>query len=199
MAKNEKRISISALDKVMKEKFDNQVVDTWNDIEVVMKRNLSITETLEFVNNVVMSCFSDNNGFIPEVMDFAIKSNILSKYANFSLPDKLEHRHDIIYRTDAVFFVCEHINMEQLREITASIDRKIAYLCNTNIMGIQRQMTELIGAFEKMQESTANMFANITPEDMTKIIGALDNGSFSEDKLVQAYLKHMTPASEAAE
>lgn len=124
MAKNEKRISITALDKIMKEKFDNQVVDTWNDIEVVMKRNLSITETLEFVNDVVMSCFSDSNGFVPEVMDFAIKSNILSKYANFSLPDKLEHRHEIIYRTDAVFFVCEHINMEQLREITASIDKK---------------------------------------------------------------------------
>lgn len=193
MAKNEKRISINTLDKVMKEKFDNQTIDMWNDIEVVMKRNLSMTETLEFANDVVMSCFSDSNGFIPEVLDFAIKSNILTKYANFTLPDNLEHRHEIIYCSDAVSFVLQHINMEQLREITASIDRKIAYICNTNVMGIQKQMAELVGAFEKMQESTVNMFSSITPDDMTKIIRALDKGGFSEDKLVQAYLKHTTP------
>ena len=190
MAKSEKRISINTVDRIVKEKFDNRVVDTWYDIEVVMKRNLSMTETLEFVNDVVMSCFSDSNGFVPEVVDFATKSNILSKYANFSLPDNLEHRHKIIYQTDAVQFVCSHINRAQLREIMASIDKKIAYLCNTNIMDIQKRMTELVDAFEKMQESTANMFTNITPDDMTNVIGALDKGGFSEDKLVQAYLKH---------
>lgn len=192
MANNKKRISIRSLDSIIKEKYDNEVVDTWNDIEVVMKRNLSMTETLEFVNDVVTSCFSDLNGFIPEVMDFAIKSNILSKYANFFLPDNLEHRHEIIYHSDAVFFVCQHINMEQLREITASINKKITYLCNSNIMGIQKQMVDLIGAFEKIQENTANIFSRITPDDMTKIVGALEGG-FSEDKLVQAYLKQTTP------
>lgn len=192
MAKNNKRISINSLDNVMKEKFNNRVVDTWNDIEVVMKRSISITETLEFVNNVVMSCFSDSNGFMPEVMDFAVKSNILTKYANFSLPDNLEHRHEIVYCSDAVRFVCQHINMEQLNEIMKSINKKIAYLCNTNTIGIQKQLTELVGSFEKMQESTVNMFSNITPEDITKIVGALDKGVLDEDKLVQAYLKHTT-------
>lgn len=199
MAKNEKKVSISSLDNVVKEQRTEKIVDTWHDIEVTVKPSISFTETLEFANDVTMSCFSDENGFVPEVMDFAIKSNILSKYANFSLPDNLEHRHEIIYNTDAVQFVCQRINMEQLREITASIDRKIAYLCNSNIMGIQRQMTELIGAFEKMQQSTAEMFSNITPEDMIKVIGALDNGAFNEEKLASAYLAQTKPADTPAE
>ncbi len=199
MAKSEKKVSINSLNKVMKNQRSEKIVDTWHDIEVTIKPSISFIETLEFVNDVVMSCFSDNNGFVPEVMDFAIKSNILSKYANFSLPDDLEHRHDIIYNSDAVQFVCQRINMEQLREITASIDKKIAYLSNSNVMGIQKQTAELIDAFEKVQQSITKMFSGITPDDMAKIIGALDKDGFSEDKLVQAYLKHSTPSKASPE
>lgn len=199
MAKSEKKVSINSLDKVMKEQHPEKIVDTWHDIAVTVKPSISFTETLEFVNDVVMSCLSEENGFVPEVMDFAIKSNILTKYANFSLSDDLERRHEIIYNTDVVPFVCQRINMEQLREITVSIDKKIAYLCNSNVVGVQKQMAELIGAFEKMQQSTAEMFANITPEDMEKVIGAMDNGAFNEEKLVRAYLAQTKPDGASAE
>lgn len=199
MAKNEKKVSINSLDKVIKENFTNKANAEWHGLEVSIKHNLSFTEMLEFVNDVVMSCFQDNGDFVPEVMDFAIKSNILSKYANFSLPDKLEHRYEIIYNSDAVDFVCQNINMQQLREITASIDRKISYLCNTNVMNIQKQMMELVSAFENMQQKTADMFANFTPDDLTKIMGALDENGFSEEKVVRAYLEQTKPVETESE
>lgn len=194
MAKNEKKIPIGSLDKVIKENFVNKTTAEWRGLEVSLKQNLSFTEVLEFVNDVVMSCFQEKSGFMPEVMDFAIKSNILSKYANFSLPDNLEHRYEIVYNSDAVDFVCQNINMQQLREITASIDRKISYLCNTNVMNIQKQMMELVSAFENMQQKTADMFANFTPEDLTKIMGALNEGGLDEEKIVRAYLEQTKPA-----
>lgn len=194
MAKNEKKISIGSLDKVIKENFVNKTTAEWRGLEVTLKHNLSFTEVLEFVNDVVMSCFQEKSGFMPEVMDFAIKSNILSKYANFSLPDNLEHRYEIIYNSDAVDFVCQNINIQQLREITASIDRKISHLCNTNVMNIQKQMMELVSAFENMQQKTSDMFANFTPEDLTKIIGAIDEGGLNEEKIVRAYLEQTKPA-----
>lgn len=93
MAKSEKRISISVMDKIIKEHFENTTTEQWYGIEVQIKKTLSFTEMMEFVNDVVLSCFQEDGGFVPEVMDFAIRSNILSKYANFSLPDKLEHRY----------------------------------------------------------------------------------------------------------
>lgn len=194
MAKNEKKISIGSLDKVIKENFVNKTTVEWRGLEVTLKHNLSFTEVLEFVNDVVMSCFQEKSGFMPEVMDFAIKSNILSKYTNFSLPDNLEHRYEIIYNSDAVDFVCQNINIQQLREITASIDRKISHLCNTNVMNIQKQMMELVSAFENMQQKTSDMFANFTPEDLTKIIGAIDEGGLNEEKIVRAYLEQTKPA-----
>lgn len=194
MAKSEKKISINSLDNIIKENFTNKASVEWHGLEVTIKHNLSFTEMLEFVNDVVMSCFQDDGGFVPEVMDFAIKSNILSKYANFSLPDKLEHRYEIIYNSDAVDFVCQNINMQQLREITASIDRKISYMCNTNVMNIQKQMMELVSAFEDMQQKTTDMFSNFTPDDLVKIMGAIDDGGLSEEKVVRAYLEQTKPA-----
>lgn len=194
MAKNEKKISIGSLDKVIKENFVNKTTAEWRGLEVTLKHSLSFTEVLEFVNDVVMSCFHEKSGFMPEVMDFAIKSNILSKYANFSLPDNLEHRYEIIYNSDAVDFVCQNINIQQLREITASIDRKISHLCNTNVMNIQKQMMELVSAFENMQQKTSDMFANFTPDDLAKIVGAIDEGGLNEEKIVRAYLEQTKPA-----
>lgn len=197
MAKNEKKISINSLDKIIKENYNNTTTAEWYGVEVTIKKNLAFKDVLEFVNDVVMSCFQDKGGFMPEVVDFAIKSNILSRYANFSLPDKLEHRYEIIYCTDAVEFVRQHINAEQLNEITASINKKISYLCNTNIMNIQKQIMELVSSFETMQKKTTDMFANFTPDDMTKILSAFEDGKFSEEKLVEAYLqKTRSPKTE---
>ena len=197
MAKNEKKISINSLDKIIKENYNNTTTAEWYGVEVTIKKNLAFKDVLEFVNDVVMSCFQDKGGFVPEVVDFAIKSNILSRYANFSLPDKLEHRYEIIYCTDAVEFVRQHINAEQLNEITASINKKISYLCNTNIMNIQKQIMELVSSFETMQKKTTDMFANFTPDDMTKILSAFEDGKFSEEKLVEAYLqKTRSPKTE---
>lgn len=189
MAKNKKKISINSLDKIIKENYDNTITAEWYGVEVSIKKTLAFKEMLEFVNDVVMSCFQDKGDFVPEVVDFAVKSNILSRYANFSLPDKLEHRYEIIYCSDAVEFVCQHINNEQLNEITASINKKISYLCNTNVMNIQKQMMELVSSFETMQQKTTDMFANLTPEDMTKVLSAFEDGKLSEEKLVEAYLQ----------
>lgn len=194
MAKSNNKISISSLDRVIKESFASTNIAEWHGLDISIKYNLSFTEMLEFVNDVVMSCFQSNGGFMPEVMNFAIRSNILSKYTNLSLPDRLEHRYEIVYNSDVVDFVSEYIDIDQLREITSSIDRKISYLCNANVMNIQKQMTKLLSAFEDVQQKTSDMFANFTPDDLTKIMGALDGGGLNEEKIVRAYLEQTTPA-----
>lgn len=199
MAKNEKRVSINTTDTIMKERFGNTATEQWYDAEVKIKRSISFTEMLTFVNDVVMSCFQQDGGFMPEVLDFAIKSNILTKYANFSMPDNLEHRYEIIYNTDAVDFVCRHINMGQLNEIVASVNRKLDYMCNSNVAAIQRQLNKVVESFEDVQQQTAKLFDGISSEDIAKITDAISNGELSGDKIVEAYLKQTKPAEADAE
>lgn len=194
MAKNEKRVSIGTIDTIMKERFGNTATEQWYDAEVKIKRNISFTKMLTFVNDVVMSCFQQDGGFMPEVLDFAIKSNILTKYANFSMPDSLEHRYEIIYNTDAVEFVCQHINMGQLNEIVAAINRKLDYMCNSNVAAIQQQLNKVAESFEDVQQQAAKLFDNISPEDIAKITEVISSGELSSGKVVEAYLKQTDPA-----
>lgn len=200
MAKGEKKVSISAVDNIIGERFLNVVTEQWYDVEVKMRRSLPFTEVLAFVDDVVQSCFQRNGAYVPEVLDFAIKSNIISKYTNVSMPDNLEHRYAILYNSDLVDFVCQHINMQQLQEMVNSINRKLAYMCDTNTVSVQNRLNDLISAFETMQEKTEAMFGDVTPDDMTRLVGAIGDGALTEEKIVEAYMKHKnTPGDKADE
>lgn len=196
MAKNDKRISIAAFDKVAKEQAVSDAVFDWHGVELVVKYTLGLTDMMEFVHDAAESCFSESGAFVPEVMDFAIKSNILSRYAGFSLPDNLEHRYALIYETDAVDVVCEHINERQLQEITASIKRRVNYVCESKITLIQQKAEEMFAAFERLREQSESMFDNVSKEDIQKLLGAVANGSFDEEAIVKAYLKQTKPSDE---
>lgn len=167
MAKSEKKISIASLDKVLKEQAVDIATEQWFGNEVKIKHTLSFSEALAFVDDVVSSCFHTTGGYMPELQEFVVKSNILTRYANFNLPDNLEHRYSLLYNTDAVDVVIRHINQKQLDDILESISEKISYLCESNIAAIERQMNEVVSAFTELQKKTEAMFANITPDDMT--------------------------------
>lgn len=191
MAKTIKRVSITTLDKIAKETFNNNVETfEWYGTDIVIKHSIGLSDVLEFVNNVVESCFGESGNFIPEVMDFAIKGNILTKYANLTMPENLEHRYDLIYQTDIVDEVCKRINRAQLQEVISSISKKIDYLCSVNASVVQQKLSELVIAFEGMQKQTASLFDNVSNEDIEKLIGAVSGGSISEEKIVEAYMKH---------
>lgn len=191
MAKTIKRVSITTLDKIAKETFNNNIETfEWYGADIIIKHSIGLSDVLEFVNNVVESCFGESGNFIPEVMDFAIKGNILTKYANLTMPENLEHRYDLIYQTDIVDEVCKRINRAQLQEVISSISKKIDYLCSVNASVVQQKLNELVIAFEGMQKQTASLFDNVSNEDIEKLIGAVSGGSISEEKIVEAYMKH---------
>ena len=199
MAKGEKKVSISAVDNIIGECFLNVVTEQWYDVEVKMRRSIPFTEVLAFVDDVVQSCFQRNGAYVPEVLDFAIKSNIISKYTNVSMPDNLEHRYAILYNSDLVDFVCQHINMQQLQEMVNSINRKLAYMCDTNTVSVQNRLNDLISAFETMQEKTEAMFGDVMPDDMTRLVGAIGDGALTEEKIVEAYMKNKNTPNDKAD
>ena len=186
--KGEKKVSINALDNIINERFFNTVEEQWHDIEVKMRKSIPFTEMLTFVDDVTKSCFQKSGAYVPEVLDFAIKSNIISRYTNVSLPDNLEHRYEILYNTDLVDFVCEHINMPQVQEAISAVKRKLTYMCETNTVAVQNRLNDLVSAFEEMQKKTEDMFKGLTPDDLTRLIGAIGDAGLSEEKVVEAYL-----------
>lgn len=191
MPKKEKKISITSFDKAKREQGVPTKIEQWNGNEVIITHTLSLVEMLKFVREVVGSCFDTDGEYLPEIMDFAIKSNVLTRYANFSLPENIEHCYDLIYNTDAFYIVCEHINKTQLREIVESINRKIAYLRDNNILKTQKQIEKIISTFNNLQNQTEHLFSGIEPKDVQNLIGALNGVGFSEEKFIDAYLNHV--------
>ena len=191
MAKKEKRISINALEKIAKEQFPESVTEQWFDIEVTIKRSLPLKEMLEFVQEVVDACFTTDGTFVPEIMDFATKSGILTHYANFTLPDNLEKQYWLIYSTGAVDMVCQHINMVQLQEMIGGINRKIDHMCDTDIVATKAKLNDLYAAFAKMGEEFSAMFSDISASDIQKAIGALNQSGAMEENIVAAYIDQM--------
>lgn len=199
MAKADKKVSIALFDKIAKEQFQNEVTIEWHDAQLRVKYALSLTDMLAFVDDVVGSCFHDKLGYIPEVKDFAIKTNILSRYANFSLPDNLEHRYQLVYMTDAVDAVCAAIDGTQLQEIVNSINSKIRFLCDSKATMIQERINDVLNTMEEMRDNTKSIFDGITQDDLKNLMGAITSNGLDEQKLVQAYIEQAKSKDEQAE
>lgn len=188
MAKT-KKISINAFDKIVKDTYTPTTTVEWHGQEIIVKRNLSFKEMMEFVDSVTKTCFTlSTNTYMPEVKDFAVKSNILEKYANFALPNNLEHRYELIYSSDAVETVLNCVSHQQFNEIMASIDAKINNLAQSNIEAMNKQMNELYTAFANLQSQMEGLFSGVKTDDFSALISAFGNGGLNEDKLVEAYL-----------
>lgn len=198
MAKTEKKVSIALFDKIAKEHFKNETAVKWYDAEVKVTTSIPLPEVLAFVDSVVESCFNEQYGFMPEVKDFAIKSNILSRYTNFSLPDNLEHRYQMVYCTDVVDTVCQCVNTTQLQEIVDAIDDKIQFYCNTRTVEVQKRIEQAADTIEDMSRQTEELFSGLTQGDMQKLMSAIAEGGLDEQKIVKAYMEQKK-ADEQAE
>lgn len=190
MAKTNKRISVNAFERAMSNNYTPTETLMWNDIEITIKKTLSLKEMLTFVDRVVKSCFAnDSNSYMPEVEDFMRRVCVLEKYANFTMPSNLENQYALVYQTDAFDRVLEHINYEQYDEICFAITDKIRNLAQANIEALHTQINKLYNAFDGLQTQFADLFGNISSEDIRSVTNAIVKGGVDEEKLVEAYKK----------
>jgi len=162
----------------------------WNGIEVDITPTLPLMDVLTFVDTVVKTCFSEIDGaYMPEVKDFAIKKCILEMYANFTLPGDVAESYALIYESDAVDFVLQHINSVQFEEIIQSADEKIRHLAQANIETAYKQLDELYDAFDNLQNQIANAFSGINAEEINMLANVLTSGQIDEGKIAEALIK----------
>lgn len=197
MAKT-KKISVNAFQKAMKETYNPTYTFDWNGIEVTVNKTLSLKDMLEFVDDVVKSCFTEEtNRYLPEVKDFVIRVCILEKYANFTMPQNLENQYELVYCTDAVQQVMKYINPEQYNSIITSIENKINNIAQANIEAINQQMNKLFNSFDNLQDKLGGLFAGLNSDDITNLTKAIADGGLDNEKLVEVYMNKSRTPTEA--
>ena len=190
------KISTEALEQVLEATYTPVSTTEWNGLELMVRRTITLAETMEFVKFVTDICFADEtNEYIPEVRDYAIKLFILEHYTNLELPKETENKYAIIYQTDIIPTVLNMLDGQQFNDIIRAIDTKLDYMAESNIEAITKHMNEAMALIENFGKQFSELFGGVDQESMTKIVDSLANG-IDEGKMMDAYLAKTIPATE---
>lgn len=195
VAKKEKRVSINALEKLLPEK-SCVTVALDGGVEITVRRHIGLDEVLSFVDEAAQVCFDEENGaYLPEALDFAIKRNLATRYANLTLPENVDRQYDLLYGTGIAAKVLEHIDPEQYHEICGAINKRIEYMLRGSLSMERRQLHEAARKLEEMSDSMARIFEGVDISAVMEAMGKLKD--MDEEKIVQA-LAGLSAAPDAA-
>lgn len=188
MAKKESRISINKWEKLLD---DNRVVvplEGAEDIEIVIKPTLSLTEVLQFVEDVVSVCVNAGTGaYTPEVKDFMTKAELLTMYANFNMPSSVEKQYDLIYRTGVLETVEKYINWDQYAEICRAIEDRINHELSMMENSLTAQMHDLASRLDSFTQNMEQMYQGVDDKEVAAVMKKIAGmGRLDERELVQA-------------
>ena len=197
MAKKKiKKISVNAMDEIMNGYEATKTV-SWNGLDVVITKNLSLEDMLAFADSVVKSCFDQSTGaYMPEIKDFVVRINVMERYANFTMPSKAERQYDVAMCSGAYEMILEHINTAQFYELMRAIDDKLKNAADANVQMVFKQFNDVVESFDGLQEKLGALFTGVDSADISKLIGAISEHGVSEEKVVQAYIAEQSKKEE---
>lgn len=189
MVKKVNRISVAKFEKAVSK--DNVVfipLDGVEDVDIEVTKTISLQSMIEFVENVAESCVDMDSGeYTPQVRDFAIKRELLTKYANFTMPNNIEKQYEFIYGSNVVDVVLQNINQLQFQEIVSSIDRKVKFMldCVTSISA--SNTVKLLNKLDSIAEQNTAMFDSLQGEDIASVFSNINAiANMDEEKLARA-------------
>lgn len=185
------KLTYEDFEKLINENTAHGVEIIWKSIPIRVTPHLTMAKMMEFVGTASSMCFSSDGEYLPEVLDFAIQSNVVSMYTDMELPDDLEQRYALTVHTDLVATIMEFIDQYQFREMTKAIDRKLRYLSDSDVAKARSDIMHLFDMFEQMQEKMAGAMEVLASDDISKIASAVSGDGFDMDKLVKAYANQL--------
>lgn len=96
----------------------------WRSHNIKIKHTLSINEYLNVMQRIAQDCkvSGTENVVRIELIDFAIKTSIISAFSNVKLPENINDLYYIVYGTDLYDVICKNISKIQLESIISSVN-----------------------------------------------------------------------------
>lgn len=175
MAKDIERVSINKFELALNQ--ENIITETLvgtEDVTIQIKETITLPEMILFVREVVEACIDGENGeYIPEAYDFAIRSAVLTRYANFAMPANLDKQYWLAYNTRAFEQVISNINEYQFNDIIKAIDRKIKYMLDVMSSTAVSKIHEVIDKFNEIAETGERIFGGASADEMTNFVSGV--------------------------
>lgn len=186
-----KRVSVNAVEAVMKKHFSKEASFDWYGNTVVVKKVLPLKSVFEFVQQVVNSCYDDDD-YMPEMKDFAIRACTIEKYTNVALPKNSENMYMMMYGCDLFDTVIRVIDKKQFDLILDMVDDKINYMQESKINEFHKMLADAqkaIGNFKELSEAM-NMPNFVTGLEV------IANQDATPEKMLETYIKMKEEAAE---
>lgn len=194
------RISSEIFEKTITDNYPTEPTSIeWCGLEVEVKRLLSLEEMIAFVEYVVSGHFAGtDNGFTPELGVLAHQCAVIEYYTNIALPDSTTLRYELLTKVkeDLIYKVINAVDHKQYWDMVQAIRDRVGIINEANISEFNKTAQKLFDGLNEIEQNFADLFGGLTGDDMNKIIGAISNGVFDEEKLMNAYFerKDTTPA-----
>lgn len=189
MAKKEaKKFSINKLQKIAEENFENDIVIDYYGEQIHVKETIDFQSMMEFVSDVVSSVFLEDGNYIPEAVDFLVRSCVLRYYAGFNMPEDIGEHYRLVYETDAFDVIVQHINKAQFDDIVRSINKKLQYMCDTKVMSFADKMQKVLESFDELNGNMSKLMDGVDSTDIKNIANAVQDNGIREDMIVGAYI-----------
>lgn len=94
----------------------------WHGVQILLRKFISFRECVDCVESILQA---SDNGYRAEMVDFALRANVLMSYSNIELPDDIESQYKMLYGSDIYHFILTNINEEQVNSIRYAVELRI--------------------------------------------------------------------------
>ena len=94
----------------------------WRNNSIVVKQMITAKEFFETVQNILHDCTSDAGEFAPELLDFAVRVNVIAAFAYVELPTEFEELFYAAYASDLFDAVYKNTNKAQIDAIKNAVE-----------------------------------------------------------------------------
>lgn len=147
-----------------------------NEYEILVQQQLNFKDAMNFVNDIVESCFDDSmDTYRPETFDFALRVNTLVYYAGLTIPGDIAKAYSVVYGTELFNMVLAQIeNHEQYEILIGAAEERVDHLQRNMISTHASSVNELLHRMDEvMEESNRAVSEFVSPDFRDKINNAM--------------------------
>lgn len=177
MAKKNNNISINALEKYCKAVSPTTKTLTFSfgedgEIACEVKCRLSLEDTLRFVEDVVKATImTDDVMVVPVAKEYVIGRNVLTYYANFTMPTDTNKAYDLVMAsTEIITQILNEIDGHQFLMIQQAIAERVEFEKQKMIAGQETQIKQLTDKISDMASQMENIFDGVDGNQMADFI-----------------------------
>ena len=200
MSKKKNRISVNTLEKYCSQLnlVPQEIQMPYGDGEALsftVKPLLTMDESIRFIEDVVRECImADDILIIPLARNFIVKKNLMTYYANFTMPESQSKTYDFVMASSGIITVIlDNIDLDQFNMLCQSIDERIAFEERKMIAEQEHNVRQITETVSEFVSKMSGLFDGVDAEQMGNFVTSMgkmaQNTEISAQSLAGAFLE----------